>query len=452
MDAGELELSRFNDHWKTPGSVTSTVPDAALGESPGCGPPVKTEFGGIPIWIHPTSGEDQRDDRFVSDDGQGFLPNDAIANVQLERYVQRNSLGARKTDLLKRAYYLAKPFMTRELQLKLQRANAKSRLRNLTYPNWPHDDSLRSFLHSVLARILEYEGADWTPFIGFWPHGHHWAACFTHDVETAAGLGAMGSLAHIEETLGIRSTWFFVPERYPVSPADFQNLQEAGHEIGVHGLNHDGRLFASREEFDRRVVVINRYIKEWGAAGFRSPALHRNPDWIPDLAVRYDSSFIDTAVLEPQAGGVSTVFPYHLAKGVVELPITMPMDHHFINLLQTDCSEPMLTKFTWVTERHGLANFLYHPDYNLDDHRVTDYGRVVDAVSSTPKGWVTTAAAIADWWARRHASELIQVDGAFRVEGPAADDAAIWHAYRENGTVRIVADPENSTVTYLKDE
>ena len=77
-------------------------------------------------------------------------------------------------------------------------------------------------------------------------------------------------------------------------------------------------------------------MQEWGAVGFRSPATYRNPFWLPEIDVDYDSSFMDNATLEPQRGGVCSAFPFMLSERMVELPITLPMDHTLINILRRD--------------------------------------------------------------------------------------------------------------------
>ncbi len=433
-------MPRLADHWKIPEALAARIPAEAPGESAACAPPVAARYRGAPAWIHPAAAGAARAP-FVTDDGaHRFFPDDAVANVQLERYVAgtAGAPDAAREAGLKRLYYALKPVLPRALQIHAQRVNARARLRSVSYPEWPQDDSLRCVLEALLAALLEEAGRDEVPFIGFWPRGARWAACLTHDVETSAGLAAADRMARVEEERGLRSTWFVVPERYPVSRADFAGLVERGHEIGVHGLNHDCREFESREEFTRRVPLIGAYLRDWGAVGFRSPALYRNPDWIPDLEIRYDSSFMDTAVLEPQRGGVSAPFPFHLGGRVVELPITLPMDHHLINLLRRDTVDGMLSKFRWVVERHGLANVLFHPDYNLEERRLRDYAKVVEAIRATEGGWITTAREIADWWDRRRASTIVEDGGAARVEGPAAADATIWLARRDGPRVRVV--------------
>ena len=69
----------------------------------------------------------------------------------------------------------------------------------------------------------------------------------------------------LEMDLGFRSSFNFVPERYEVSPALRQLLTENGFEIGVHGLNHDGKLFSSESIFRQRARHINDYLERWNA-------------------------------------------------------------------------------------------------------------------------------------------------------------------------------------------
>jgi hypothetical protein len=98
----------------------------------------------------------------------------------------------------------------------------------------------------------------------------------------------------------------------------------------------------------------------------------------------------------------------------------------------------MLAKFRWVVERHGLANLLFHPDYNLEERRLRDYAKVIKSIRATDGGWIATAREIADWWDRRRASTLVEERGGARVEGPAAADATVWLARRDGPRVRVV--------------
>src|SRR5262245_12464745 len=161
-------MRRFADHWKIPEPLAARVPAGAPGESADCDPPVLASFRGTPAWIHPLAPAANAG-AFATDDGSAsFLPDDAIANVQLERYVAAaaGGGGAQREALLKRVYYLLKPVLPRPLQIHAQRVNARARLRSIDYPLWPHDDSLRTLLGGFLARVLEEAGLERVPFIG----------------------------------------------------------------------------------------------------------------------------------------------------------------------------------------------------------------------------------------------------------------------------------------------
>src|SRR5262249_60738066 len=110
-------------------------------------------------------------------------------------------------------------------------------------------------------------------------------------------------------------------QRYALARSKLDGLRARGHEVGVHGLQHSGKLFSSRREFEWRRDRINDYIAKWQVVGFRSPATYRNPFWLPELKADYDSSFMDNATLEPQRGGGCSAFPFLLDDRVGQRPI-----------------------------------------------------------------------------------------------------------------------------------
>ena len=82
-----------------------------------------------------------------------------------------------------------------------------------------------------------------------WPEKKQFALVFTHDVEDKKGLQKCIKLAELEKKFGFRSSFNFVPEKYKITSEIFKYLKSNGFEIGVHGLNHDGKLFKSRKIF-----------------------------------------------------------------------------------------------------------------------------------------------------------------------------------------------------------
>ncbi len=200
-----------------------------------------------------------------------------------------------------------------------------------------------------------------------WPDGKKFALVLTHDVDTEKGQRKCRQLAEMEMELGFRSSFNFVPMRYGVSADLRRYLVENGFEVGVHGLYHDGKYYQSREQFNHRAKLINKYLREWGAVGFRSPSMLRNMEWILDLDIEYDSSTFDTDPFEPQADGVHTIFPFIVQGGngrrYVELPYTLPQDFTLFVLMKEKGIDVWKTKLQWVAERGGMALVNAHPDY-----------------------------------------------------------------------------------------
>jgi hypothetical protein len=213
------------------------------------------------------------------------------------------------------------------------------------------------------------------------------------------------------------SSWNFVAEWYPIPDGTFDLIRRAGGEIGLHGIKHDGRLFTDRASFDSNLPLIHRYLGEWGAVGFRSPATHRNADWMPDLGCLYDSSFPDTDPFEPQAGGCCSILPFFLGD-LVELPITLVQDHTMWEILERDSIDLWLEKSDWIIANHGLINVIVHPDYVVRASRLDLYDRYLGYLRKAidaHTGWHVLPRKVAQWWKRRREMSVEDRDGAPRI-------------------------------------
>lgn len=208
------------------------------------------------------------------------------------------------------------------------------------------------------------------PFIGWqgWPGNKKFALVITHDVETRKGLEKSRSLAEIDLDYGFKSSFNIVPHKYIVPTTFRWWLQNNGFEVGVHDYNHDGKLYRSKPNFDKRATYINECITEWNALGFRSASMHHNLDWISNLNILYDSSTFDTDPFEPQPDGVNTIFPFwYLHKesnrGYVEVPYTLPQDFTLFILMKEKSCRIWKEKINWIASKGGMAMFIVHPDY-----------------------------------------------------------------------------------------
>ena len=253
--------------------------------------------------------------------------------------------------LINKAYYIIKPLLPRTLQLSIRRGVMKRR-RNTVTSEWP---------------ILERAGKKPDNWKG-WLDGKKFALVLTHDVEFAKGQEKCIELMKIERSLGFKSSFNFVPERYQVDKNILKELVKNGFEIGVHGLNHDGKLFKNKNIFDKRAKKINEYLKDWKAVGFRSPAMHHNLEWIHNLDIEYDSSTFDTDPFEPQSKGIETIFPFIVYNktnnsNYLELPYTLPQDHSVFIIFEEKNIDIWKKKLDWIEEKGGMALLNTHPDY-----------------------------------------------------------------------------------------
>lgn len=255
------------------------------------------------------------------------------------------------TDL----YYVLKPIIPRRVQIQLRRRYV-AQLREKHRDVWPIDE--RS------ARAPK----GWTG----WPDGKKFALVLTHDVDTAGGQKRCRDLMMLEKNLGFCSSFNFVPRRYEVSETLRKELVVNGFEVGVHGLYHDGKYYTSREVFSQRARLINYYLKDWNAVGFRSPSMQHNLEWIHDLDIEYDASTFDTDPFEPQSDGVCTIFPFWVQgksgqRGYVELPYTLPQDFTLFILMQNRDNTIWEKKLDWIAEKGGMLLLNTHPDYMAFD-------------------------------------------------------------------------------------
>ncbi len=262
-----------------------------------------------------------------------------------------------RTEFLSKMYYRAKPFIPRQLQITIRRGMVALKRRRHA-DTWP-------IFEAAGRRPENWQG---------WPDGKQFALVLTHDVDTATGQDRCVQLLEMERNLGFSSSFNFVPRRYEVSAGLRRCLVEAGYEVGVHGLYHDGKYYESRETFRQRATLINGYLREWEAVGFRSPSMLHNLEWILDLDIEYDASTFDTDPFEPQPDGVGTIFPFQVeGKGAkrtyIELPYTLPQDFTLFVLMKEKTIDIWKRKLDWIAAKGGMALLNTHPDYMIFEGR-----------------------------------------------------------------------------------
>ncbi len=352
-----------------------------------------------------------------------FDPNEAIVMLWDESYLEVIAGASRsRRAALVRLYYIVRPIIARRVQIALRRALARAH-RGSAFPKWPVETAALDLLALVHGLASEIAGRD-APWIAPWPDDKTWAFVLTHDVETSRGLERMPLMRSLEATMGYRSSWNFVPRRYSVPSSTLTALSEAGCEVGVHGLYHDGKDLASATLLARRLPEMVAYAKQWGARGFRSPATQRGWPLMSMLPFDYDSSYPDTDPYEPQPGGCCTWYPYAIGD-LTELPLTLPQDHTLFVILGHSTAETWIRKSEAIRDRGGMALLLTHPDYLHDAPTLAPYRDLLTTFADDPSAWRALPGEVSSWWRARSEMALVRSGDGWRVVGESAERASV---------------------------
>jgi glycosyltransferase involved in cell wall biosynthesis len=316
--------------------------------------------------------------------------------------------------LRNRIYYRIKPLLPWSVRVGIRRLFAHRR-RALARESWP------------IMPGSEKPPGNWHG----WPDGKKFALVLTHDVEGWPGVAKCREVMELEQEMGFRSCFSFVPQGdYTISRSLRKELTRNGFEVGVHDLNHDGKLFHNRMNFSAKASRINEYLTDWEAVGFRSAFMLRNLDWLHELKIQYDSSTFDTDPFEPQPEGVGTIFPFWVPRpskpyqakipdygrivagkespnGYVELPYTLPQDSTLFLLLGERTTNIWLQKVDWIATHGGMALVDVHPDYLSFDNQprqrvypAAKYAELLSYLGDRYKGqfWNVTPSELAEWY------------------------------------------------------
>jgi hypothetical protein len=357
-----------------------------------------------------------------------FDPTEIVDNLRRERYVRTQP--SLISSIAKDLYYRVRPNLPIRVRRTLQKGYFRGRGEQV-FPYWPVDTTVETICEQLLLSVISASGVDRIPFIWFWPRGYSSCFVMTHDVETGTGRNYCERLMDMDEFFGIKAVFNIVPERrYSVSTQFLDSIRSRGFEIGVHDLNHDGRLFDDYKEFLRRASRINAYGAEYGAKGFRSGVLYRNPDWYDALKFSFDMSIPNTAHFDPQPGGCCTVMPYFIGD-ILELPVTTIQDYTLSYILGQRSIELWKQQIDLITKKNGLISCIIHPDYVVDATIVCLYEKLLEHlcdIKPEENIWVTLPSEVDAWWRLRSKLRIAYDEAGWRIVGEGADRAVVAYA------------------------
>jgi hypothetical protein len=444
--------SSFLDYFRCPEEFAKFSVARELGPAPGffCFGKRMICFGRAALPVAQTPTEALSDVRSMARAGAGetVLPFDAdelLENFHRERYVSTEDASYTPKQLIRKAYYAARPFLSVGVRKYLQRFHLRER-KNIEFPSWPIDKTADNLCAELMSLSVEAHDNRRIPFIWFWPEEYQGCVLMTHDVEHEEGRAFCGDLMDLDDRHGIHSSFQVVPEeRYAVSDAFLESIRARGFELNVHDLNHDGHLFHDRELFLKRAAKINEYAREWRTEGFRAGGMYRNAEWSEAFRFDYDMSFPSAAHLEPQHGGCCTVMPYFMG-GLVELPLTTTQDYSLFHILGQYSIDLWKAELDSIASSHGLASFIVHPDYVIERRERQIYENLLQYLAewcNRKKLWQPLPRDVARWWRERSRMRIEPSGDSWKVVGPGSERARVAFAQVEDG--RLTYHFENSS-------
>jgi hypothetical protein len=380
-----------------------------------------------------------------------FNLSEVATNLREERYPQNGHTLLQKTTagaIAQRLYYLLRPFMGIGVRKHLQRVRF-SGWDKITFPRWPVDSTVDTLMESAMTLLLKAQGQSRIPFIWFWPGEASACGMLTHDVEAQAGLDFCDELMDIDDSYAIKSAFQLIPEgREEVWRRTAARLRQRGFEVNLHDLNHDGLLFADKQEFLQRAKRINQYAREFGCDGFRSGVMYREQGWFGAFEFSYDMSVPNAAQLEPQRGGCCTVMPYFVGN-ILELPLTTVQDYTLFHILNDYSIALWKEQIRLISQHHGLVSIITHPDYLVGRRErevYVDLLRHLADLRDRDELWLALPGEINSWWRNRHKMTLVSSGDGWRVQGPDSHRARVAYATLQNDRVVYTFDsvPRNS--------
>lgn len=236
--------------------------------------------------------------------------------------------------------------------------------------------------------------------VRFYPNDNSCSIILTHDVEEQEGFDYIPKIIELEEKHGVKSSWNIVPYKYKIDEGIIELIREAGHEIGIHGYNHDGKLYYSEKIFNNRVPYINKAIEKYNAIGFRSPQVHRNLEWLQKLDIKYDASCFDYDPFQPFPGGTGSIWPFTAGK-FVELPYTIPQDHTLYYVLKERKIDIWKNKINWLVKNKGVILSVTHPDYLREKRLYKMYEELLEFLKQIENSWFCLPKEMAEWWNKK---------------------------------------------------
>ena len=122
--------------------------------------------------------------------------------------------------------------------------------------------------------------------------------------------------------------------------------------------------------------------------------------------------------------------PY-LNGNLVELPVTCTQDYSLFNILEEFSIDLWKTQIASIAKINGMASFIVHPDYVIDNRARDTYSQLLAHLSQLRgenKIWLPLPRDVARWWRDRSQMRLVRSPHGWTIEGPSSHRARLAFA------------------------
>jgi hypothetical protein len=124
--------------------------------------------------------------------------------------------------------------------------------------------------------------------------------------------------------------------------------------------------------------------------------------------------------------------PYFFAE-TLEIPVTTTQDYTLFHLLNSYSLELWKGQINVIVARNGLASFIIHPDYVIEQKArglYRDLLTLLRELGQRQRIWFARPGEINQWWRARHDMRIVSQNGKWQIEGEGAERAKLAFARR----------------------
>jgi hypothetical protein len=128
---------------------------------------------------------------------------------------------------------------------------------------------------------------------------------------------------------------------------------------------------------------------------------------------------------------------------ILELPLTTIQDYTLFHILNDYSLDIWTRQLRAISETHGIASFIVHPDYIMERRAQATYRALLDRLARMrvdDELWIARPGDVDRWWRQRRDMRVVRDGAQWRIEGPGRERARLAFAVLDGDTLRFTID------------